>query len=79
MRNAKAKLTHLRTQAMTDSPVLADGREEAEAGREKSFERRWQWRAAARLLLRASEREGESASRGARLAAGTEADAAGHT
>jgi len=63
----------------TESLVLADEREEARAGRERSSERRRQWRAAVRLLLRASEREGESASRGVPLAAGTEADTAGRT
>ena len=63
----------------TDSLVVADGREEAGAGREKSSERWRRWRTAVRLLLRASEREGGSARRGARLAAGTEADAAGRT
>ena len=56
--------------------AVADGREEAGAGRERSSERRRRWRAAERLLLRASEREGDSASRGTRLAAGTETDAA---
>ena len=59
--------------------VVAEGREEAGAGRERSSERRWRWRAAEWLLLRASEREGESASKGARLAAGTEADAVGRS
>jgi len=43
-----------------ESLVVADGREEARADGKKSSERRRQWRAAARLLLRAGERQGES-------------------
>jgi len=62
-----------------ESLVLADGKEEAGAGGGESSERRRRWQTAVRLLLRASEREGESASRRARLVAGTEADAAGRT
>jgi len=58
-----------------ESLVVADGREEAGAAGKKILERRWQWRAAARLLLRAGEREGERASGGARLAAGERASA----
>jgi len=62
-----------------ESLVVADGREEAGAGEEKSSERRRQWRAAERLLLRAGERESESARGGARLTAGAKADVAGRT
>jgi len=59
--------------------VVVERTEEARAGRERSSERRRRCRAAERQLLRASERVGESTSRAARLAAGTEADAAGHS
>jgi len=113
------KLTHLRTQAMTErrrrtarperspelrlTPVSSTGHAgltERGWARARGAEwrdglaracgwegggRSWQGEklrasaAMARLLLRASEREGESVSRGARLVAGTEEDAGGHT
>ena len=61
-----------------ESLVVADGREEAGAGGDKSSELRRQWRAAVRLL-RAGERESERASGGARLVVRAKADAAGQT
>jgi len=48
-----------------ESLVVADGREEAGAGEEKSSERRRQWRATEQLLLRAGERERERERRSA--------------
>ena len=59
--------------------MVADGRKEAGAAGKKSSERRRQWRAAARSLLRAGQGEGERASAGARLAGGKEAGAVGRT
>ena len=62
-----------------ESLVVADGREEVRAGGGESSERRRQWRAAVRLLLRAGEGDSKRASGGACPAAGAKADAAGRT
>jgi len=59
--------------------VVAEERKEGGASRERSSERQRRWRAVERQLLRASKREGESASEEAQMAAGTEADAAGRS